>query len=77
MSQFFLNDVDELSFELECALDNLDLVHTVMVDEKGINWEICCNAIFSTYLQLRNIHAELTQCVDRAITEEQKHRGKE
>ena len=77
MNWKFLNDVDGLTFELECALDNLVSVHTIMEDEKGANWEMRCNAVFSTYLQLRNIQAELTRCVDQAIAEERKSRGME
>jgi hypothetical protein len=77
MNWSFLQNVDDIAFKLECALDNLGSVHTAMVDEEGSSWERSCNAIFSTYLQLSNIHAELTRCVDQAVTEERKSRGTE
>ena len=73
MNWDFLIAVDELAFELECAIDNLLAVHTVMESEEGASCEMRCNAVFSTYLQLRNIHAKLTRCV----YQETKSRGKE
>lgn len=77
MNWNFLNDVDDITIKLECALDNLAAVHTVMESEEGAHWEMRCNAIFSTYLQLRNIQAELIRYVDQVVTEERKRRGME
>lgn len=71
----FLNDVDDLSFRQECALDNLVSVHTIMEEAEGANWKMHCNAVFSAYLQLRNLHEELTSCVDQTIAERRKIKG--
>lgn len=54
-----ISDVELLLNEFEWALDNLQTVHTTMEDDTGANWEIRCNAVFSIYLQLCNIHERL------------------
>ena len=72
MNWKFINDVDELTFQLECAIDNLNSVHTVMESDGGVNWKNHCNALFSTFLLIHNIHAELARCVDRAVADSRK-----
>ena len=74
MNWDFLNDVDDLAFQLECAADNLVAVHSVMEDEGGANWERRCNAIFSTYLQLCNIQKALSCRVEQAAADERKRK---
>lgn len=74
MNLDFLNDVDDLAFQLECAVDNLVAVHSVMEDEGGVNWERRCNAIFSTYLQLCSIQKALSCRVEQAAADERKRK---
>ena len=71
MNWNLLNDMDDLTFRLKCALDNLNSVHTIMEEAEGANWQMHCNAVFSSYLQLCVLYEELTSCVDQATAERQ------
>ena len=54
-------DLDEITFRLECAVDNLGVVHGAMEEDSGANPKIFCNAVFSIYLQLMDLKEELQQ----------------
>ena len=69
----FINDVDMLNFELECAIDNLWAVHSNMEEDQGANWQKSNNAVFSVYLRLIAIKDEIHAVTNAAI---EKHKGK-
>lgn len=64
-----INDVDMLTYELECATDNLAAIHSTMEKDEGANWQRYCNAVFSVYLQICNIRERLDVRTDQAIDE--------
>lgn len=65
---YLVNQADALSFELECAIDNLMAVHSFMEDDQGANWQKSANAVFSVFLRLRDINKELQEAVKIAAT---------
>lgn len=58
-------DLEMITYDLECAIDNLAAVHLKMEEDGGANWQRMCNAIFSIYRQLCNIHADFNKMVDK------------
>ena len=55
------NELGDITFRLECAVDNLGSVHGAMEEDGGANPTIFCNAVFSVYLQLLSLKEELQQ----------------
>lgn len=58
------SELDEITFRLECAVDNLGAIHGAMEEDGGANPKIFCNAVFSAYLQLLSLKEELQQLSD-------------
>lgn len=69
-----LNDVDMITFDLVCAIDNIAAVHTAMKEDGGANWQQMCNAVFSSYRQLCNIHDAFKLAIEQALEVEKSHK---
>ena len=61
-----LLDMSLLVFELECAVENLNAVHSQMEADGGANWQSLCNALYCTYSHLYNIKKEMQAEIDAA-----------
>ena len=61
-----INEVDELIFELECAIDNFWVVHTSIEEDQGVNWHKSANAVCSAILRL----VDIKKAIQAAVTEE-------
>ena len=70
----FINDMDVLIYEMECAVDNLSAVHMTMESDGGMNWQRMCNAVYSACLQLRAINDRMCDRSDLATQEWQQQR---
>lgn len=70
-----INDVDMLTYELECAADNLLVVHSTMEEDGVANWQRRCNAVFSVYLQICNIRERLATRTTQAMEEQRAKRA--
>ena len=64
-----INDVDMLTYELECATDNLAAVLRTMEVDGEENQQRQCNAVFSVYLQICNIRERLDARTNQALEE--------
>ena len=62
----YLFDMELLECELECALANLGIVHSVMEEDGGMNWQKITNAVFSVECMLYDIHKRLAQRTEQA-----------
>lgn len=62
----FINSMDELTTEMECALDNLFTVYSAMESDKGLTRVCVSNAIFASYRHMRGIHERMAKCGEQA-----------
>lgn len=62
----YLFDMELLEFELECALDNLGAIHSVMEEDGGTNWQKLTNAVYSAECMFHDIHKRIVQRTEQA-----------
>ena len=53
------NEVDDLGFRFKCAVGALGIIHGAMEDDGGANHQLFCDAMFSVYLQMCDMHKEI------------------